>query len=185
MLLPILTTPQEIFMLEIIKEIGIPIFSFGLGFWSKQYIDSKKRKVEHDITVFRTLDAIANEDEMMSVYYGARSNYHIGKSRKNFYQFLIEAQKASNNFIYKNIEKQKIKLIVAIDELLKYYATEGLPTRNGDQSINPASMDMTPYSDHDRIRFEQEVMPKSDKLADEFKTTFLKYRNTIKMKLKV
>lgn len=172
-------------MWELIKDIGIPILTFGLGFLSKRYIDSRNRTTEHDIKIFHTLDAIADEDAMRAIYEGARSSYHIGQARHNFSHYLSEAPKASNKFIYDNIENKKTQLLRVTDELLSYYAKEGLPTRNGDQSIDPATMDGAFDRDRERIRFAQEVMPKSDKLADAFRAAFIAYRTTVKKRLKV
>ncbi|WP_207261108.1 hypothetical protein [Desulfovibrio sp. Huiquan2017] len=172
-------------MWELIKDIGIPILTFGLGFLSKRYIDSKNLTTEHDIRVFHTLDAIADENAMRAIYGGARSSYHIGQARNNFYHYLSEAPKASNKFLFDIIENKKTQLLKATDELLSYYAIEGLPTRNDDQSIDPATMEGIFDRDRERVRFEQEVMPKSDILAEAFKAAFIDYRATVKKRLKV
>lgn len=172
-------------MWELIKDIGIPILTFGLGFLSKRYIDSKNRTTEHDIKVFNTLDAIANEDAMIAIYEGARTSYHIGQARNDFYHYLSEAQKTSNKFIDDKIENKKLQLLKATDDLLSYYAVEGVPTRNDDQSVDPDTMENISNRESERIRFKQEVMPISDNLAEAFKATFIEYRTTIKTKLKI
>lgn len=172
-------------MWETIKTIGVPILTFGLGFFSKRYIDNEKSTAEHDIIVFEHLDGIVNEDVIKSVYYDATSCYHIGQARKDLYVFLSEAPKTSFSYINENLEAKKKTFIVTTEKLLGYYAKEGLPTRNGDQSVDPATMERLANSHIERLRFRNEVMPKSDDLAEAFQKAFIDYRTSVKSKLKV
>jgi hypothetical protein len=151
------------------------------------FLDRRKSKKEHDVAVFKLLDAIASESCIEKAYDSTTGAYWLGEERYKIREMMEESRKEGNQFFDKKINSLLLEFCSAANKLFMFYAAEGLP-KFGDsskQTVLYKNMD-SPPPERDFVneskRFHTEIHPKNERLSNSFKSAYADYRKHIRQK---
>jgi hypothetical protein len=167
-----------------IAKMGLPALA---GYYARSIVDKKSSKKAHDINIFKTLDAIANEECITDLYNSSTGAYWIGNVRFKISAMLDESEKSSNTFLDKKSNELLYKFNIAARELFLFYSGEGLPCHSDadKQTVYFKHMDQN-FSKINKLveaeKFTKEIAPKIKRLSGYFRDSYLKYRKHIKYK---
>ena len=157
----------------------LTVVAVGIAFWKRlaDWIFDQK-SIEHDVALFKSADSVVNEAFLDDLLNG--NLYHRwcrGKDASVLDHFCQEFSRVGNQYLHRNLKLVMGEFLQNLSSLNHFIAHNFFPVGSDDHlKLYPETIDRDRYDDY---------VKQLNTLTDTAWKSYLKYRATVKTKLKV